>query len=280
MLRSTLLRFALLVPLTVSAARADDLSPIRTLPFSGSNLMGLAFGAGHLWATDLQSHTIFELDPGNGEVLSTRPDLTGATGLAYDGVHLLATQDAGTGGCGAGNPNRIWRLDPATGAVQSFIPSPITGGGGGLGFMAGGRLFAAGAYDQCNGTDHVEIVEVDPASGVALGHFDVEPYGGLGFSRELDCDASAVLFLTAIPTGDFTAEFHLHRFTPAGALLRMDRLILTAETSGSGLTGLAWGNDEIFVADRDTRTIYVFSYASGPTPARRASWGRIKSLYR
>jgi outer membrane protein assembly factor BamB len=88
----------------------DDVSTsgseiVLTLESPGSEISGLAWGDGSLWAVDAATSTIFRLDDSTGDVIDSfqvdHPSYLTATGLAYSDEHqslVLGLWDVGTNG--------------------------------------------------------------------------------------------------------------------------------------------------------------------------------------
>ena len=76
-----------MVVLLVLAAIASAKAIVRTLDAPDTNISGLAWGDGSLWALDAVTDSVFELDPETGEILSSfyfnHVTTIVPTGLAY-----------------------------------------------------------------------------------------------------------------------------------------------------------------------------------------------------
>ena len=76
-----------MVVLLVIAAIASAKAIVRTLDAPDTNISGLAWGDGSLWALDAVTDSVFELDPETGEILSSfhfqHTTNIVPTGLAY-----------------------------------------------------------------------------------------------------------------------------------------------------------------------------------------------------
>ncbi len=82
-----------MVVLLVIAAIASAKAIVRTLDAPDTNISGLAWGDGSLWALDAVTDSVFELDPETGEILSSfyfqHTTNIVPTGLAYSETHNL-----------------------------------------------------------------------------------------------------------------------------------------------------------------------------------------------
>lgn len=82
-----------LLLLLVVAAAASAKAIISTIDAPDTNITGLAWGNGTLWAMDAVSDYVFELDPETGEVLSSfyfsHPINIVPTGLAYSDTYNM-----------------------------------------------------------------------------------------------------------------------------------------------------------------------------------------------
>ncbi len=83
----------ILFVLFVIASLASAKAIISTLDSPDTNISGLAWGDGALWAMDAVTDSVFKLDPETGEILDSfyfsHPTTTVPTGLAYSEEHNL-----------------------------------------------------------------------------------------------------------------------------------------------------------------------------------------------
>lgn len=81
--------FVLLVVVSLASAKAI----ISTFDSPDTNISGLAWGDGALWAMDAVTDSVFKLDPETGEILDSfyfsHTITTVPTGLAYSEAHDL-----------------------------------------------------------------------------------------------------------------------------------------------------------------------------------------------
>ena len=79
----------------VLLAGADEVAGSFAAP--SSDVTGLAWGNGYLWAVDATSRMVYQLDPAGGEVVSSFPVSVAAnheiTGLAFYGNSLYIGED-------------------------------------------------------------------------------------------------------------------------------------------------------------------------------------------
>ncbi len=255
------------------AVATTTLAATRSFPSPEYNVQGLAHGGGSLWAatpseydpsTGGYSGIISEIDPASGAVRKSFAFPTTVTGLTHDGTFLYATREAGTVQCGDTNLNTIAVIDPATGEIVRSIPSPISGGTGGLATL-NGTLFAVGALnlDPCanNGAGAsvgVVIAEVNPADGTLLRYLPVDNLGIL--PRELDANGTNLLYGTGSSAG---LTVYTLAPTLTGEVLQTAVLAVPSDEysdyEGPDVKGLAGSANELFVANRYDGRIYVFA---------------------
>ncbi len=86
------MRKAIIIALMVIAAAAGK-SVVLTLDAPDTNISGLAWGDGKLWAVDEETDFVYTLNPDNGDVLDsfyvTHSSAYQPTGLAYSETHDL-----------------------------------------------------------------------------------------------------------------------------------------------------------------------------------------------
>ncbi|MCK5786285.1 MAG: hypothetical protein KAH54_06975 [Candidatus Sabulitectum sp.] len=79
--------------LLVIAAAASAKAIILTLDAPDTNITGLAWGDGTLWAMDATTDYVYELNPATGDVISSfyfnHPTTVVPTGLAYSENHNM-----------------------------------------------------------------------------------------------------------------------------------------------------------------------------------------------
>ncbi len=79
--------------LFIIASLASAKAIVSTLDSPDTNISGLAWGDGALWAMDAVTDSVYKLDPATGEILDsfyfTHTTTTVPTGLAYSEEHNL-----------------------------------------------------------------------------------------------------------------------------------------------------------------------------------------------
>jgi len=86
------------------------LRPLHSFESPGAHLCGLAWDGTHLWYSDGDTHSLYQLDARTGRILTTLPCPEVRTGLSYDGQHLWQV---------AGHPKRIRVIEPHDGQVKN-----------------------------------------------------------------------------------------------------------------------------------------------------------------
>lgn len=84
----------------------------HTIPSPGKHLCGLAWDGRHLWHSDGDTHTIYQLDPNSGRINRK---------LACPDVRTSLCCESGFLWQIAGRPKRIRKIDPSDGEVKDEI---------------------------------------------------------------------------------------------------------------------------------------------------------------
>jgi hypothetical protein len=240
---------------------AATLMPIRSfhIPVSkmsdpGIAINGLAYSDGKLFilnsyyipgTQDSHGATIYALNPNNGKILYSffAPD---GSDLAADENYLYIN---------LWNPEGdIIKIDSLNGTIlQTIHPSDtIYGGLGGLSIL-NTNLYLVANTSSC---PDLSITKIDPVTGTSLSCFSV----GNTFTnpRALDADGTNLLFGTVV-SGNFTVL----TMSISGDIVRSDIL----STVSDNALGIAFGGNQLFVADRRDNMIKVFSLSTIPAVA-------------
>ncbi len=250
--------------------------PFPAFPDPGINVTGLAFGNGKLFATnsfyDPSTQTneakIYVLDPANGNILNSFPMPPNGGDLTSDGVNLYVNVYAPT----AGN---ILKLDPTNGSILETIhPSGVSIINllGGLALL-NGDIFQWATTENCNGGDG-GIVRLNKEDGSFLGCLNVESLGIL--PRVLASDGTNLLggrwVKDALSDRYYWTVFTL---SPNGAFLKSD-IIFSVQGDHGNIGAETWGDNQLFVADRQSNQIMVFRFSSsGTVIPTNLSFGQI-----
>lgn len=255
-----------------TSGKAESLIPIRSFPipvFSDPdiNINGLAYGSDKLYAlntfynpvTNLTEAKIYVLDPDNGNILNSFPSPFGG-GLASDGVNLYVNTFQPLEG-------EIYQLNSTNGDILKVIKSSsvtITGGVGGLAFLKK-KLFQVAGTTECNG---LSIIKLNAKNGKFLGCFNIDSIGTN--PRELDSNGKNLLYGTWVEDNQISPSiFNWNIFTISsnGIVLKSDTLFTTQAfdvfeaNETFDVNGLAYGDNELFIADRKSNQIIIYSFS-------------------
>jgi Cep192 domain 4 len=240
--------------------------PIPTFPDPDTNINGLAFGDGKLFALNIfssghhtQSEKIYVLDPADGNILKSFSSTPEGSDLSSDGVNLYVNKFAPVEG-------DIVKLNSKNGSKLATIhPSgvSITGGEGGLALL-NSDIFQVAATENCSGDS---IVRLNKKDGSFSGCFNVDTFGS--FAHELDSDGTNLLYGTWVHDTVDPHRYYWTVFTlsPGGSFLKSDIIFSTQSFSVPGAMFEAWGDNQLFVVDRQSNQIMVFDFPSTGTVA-------------
>src|SRR5262249_4070839 len=262
---------ALLLGGSTAHPSAAALSPVRALGFPAPEVQGIAYGGGSLWVAGSMGPgmtLVFELDPATGSVRTSFFASATVGSMSHDGSSLFVTNDAGAQACGGGNPNTVSVLDPSNGSTVRTMPSPVTGMASGLAFV-GSRFFASGQVDPdaCTpGDEVIGVAEGDPASGSRLASLGAAALGA--GPRLLSSDGYNLLYAAwGADSGDpFSFHWNVHTLSTSGsesAVVSLDDIVApdpSAAEQSFHVTGMAWGSNELYVANSTSGMIQVYSF--------------------
>jgi hypothetical protein len=254
--------------------RAPTLTQIRSFPIPAFpeqdiNIRGLAFADGKLFAinsfydgsTQSDKAKIYVLDPANGNILNSFSAPPYVSDLSSDGGNIYVNTYAPTVG-------DILKLDPTNGSVLATIhPSgvSITSGInihiGGLAFL-NGDIFQMIATENC-GRD--SIVRLNTADGSFLGCFNLGSFGfSSGSTHELDSDGTNLLYGTRVKDTVYPGTYFwtVSTLSPSGSPLKSDTILLSQNPDVFSDVYEAWGDKQLFIADRRSNQIIVFQCPS------------------
>ena len=244
--------------------------PIPTFPDPGSSVSKLAFGDGKLFTinhfydrpcpcpTESEKAKIYVLDPANGNILNSFSVPTGISDLASDGVNLYVNMYNPIAG-------DILKLDSTTGSILGTIhPAGVSINSfnsfiDGLSYI-NGEIFQSISTDNCGLHN---VVRLNASDGSYVGCFDVSSLGIslLGW-RELDSAGTNWLYGGWVrdARNRGTSFWTVFTLSTSSTLLKSD-IILSAQGEVPYVFE-AWGDNQLFVADKRSNRILVFQLAS------------------
>jgi hypothetical protein len=249
--------------------------PIPAFPDPGINVTELTFGNGKLFArnsfydpsTQSSKAKIYVLNPANGNILNSFSSPSYGNGIASDGVNLYENMFEPVGD--------IVKLDSTDGSILATIhPSgvSITGGTGGLALLNGDFFQVATTTENCDG---VSIVRLNKEDGSFLGCFNVESLGI--FPDKLASDGTNLLcgrwVKDVLSDRYYWAVFTL---SPNGTFLKSDITFSVQGNDAHGSVSEAWGDNQLFVVDRQNNQIIVFRFpSSGIVVPTSLNFGKV-----
>ena len=229
----------LLVLLLVSMAVTGEVVPgtvVTTLDLSLKAPTGLAWDGTHLWAADLMTATISEVDPASGKLLRSI-DAPGYSpmGLAWDGKLLWVLDSA---------DKIAYGVDTATGVTERSLALDLDGPEG----LAwdGKALWVADAKAGV-------LSRLDDQDGTTFSSFP-SPIAGRK-SQEIGLAFSGKFLWVSDRTSDM-----IYRVDPASGTV-LDFF----PSPGPYAAGLAWDGSHLWCADYETRKLYKLE-ATSPAP--------------
>jgi hypothetical protein len=174
--------FVRVVVLTMSTTASAHADPI-----------GLAWGDGSLWVSDVATGTIYNLDPFSDTVIHsfTPPFLVGSRirDLAWDGNRVWAAYwaDPNSGGL-VDLPSKIYAFDPSDGSIEASFVAPFAGHPDGLAYD--GALLWVGEEERIGGKEG-HVYGIDPSSGLIVSDFLPPLTSGLFNPRGIAWDGMA-----------------------------------------------------------------------------------------
>jgi hypothetical protein len=241
--------------------------PIPAFPDPGGYVSGLAFGDGKLFTIkhfldcprqyacppDSDRAKIYALDPANGRILNSFSVPPDVSDLTSDGVNLYVNMREPLG--------NILKLDPTNGSILATVHS--SGMAGILGYVQGLALLNNDIFQVANtencGRD--SIMRMNSEDGSFLGCFNTDSFGNHG--RELDSDGTNLLYGIWVRDTVYRGTYFwtISTLSPSGSLLKSDTILLSRE-SDDPYVSEAWGDKQLFVADRRSNQIRVFQFPS------------------
>jgi hypothetical protein len=300
---------ALFVPFAASPSLAtvDEVTTYATV--TGAGLFGLAFdAAGNLYTCGQHASGsgVWKVGPGGSPVTSFVTGMVNPKGIAIDASGNLFVSDWGDG---ASIPAKIWKVTPA--GVKSVFASPASPAG--IVIDNSGNLLVS----QWGVHNVVKVTPAGVVSNYATGISGAsEEVGGLAYDHStgdlyVACETTikkvgpggspvttAVSGLVGCQYGlarDVDGTFYLGRFSHrdvytattggAGSLYAGAHLdlgctngpVLTARFALPAFMLVHYGT--LYIADFDCHMVRSIDLP-GTTPALRATWGRVKAIYR
>jgi len=241
----------LLAVILASVVLADLGDVISMIPAPGGNPDGLTWIDGNLWITSDDEFEIYEIDPANGNVITTIPGFgndASLTGLTYDGTYLRSC-------C---HP-MIYSRETDDGTVVDSIPAPGATVNEGLAWD-GTSIWSTNWQDNL-------VYEIDPSTGDLLSYFfpqsgaDYDGLTGLtydGFFLWIS-DQDSQLILKCVPGQPIPWEFFL---APC-----------------ESPQDLAWDGTSLWVTEYEATGAKVYQIDPGPGALVQATWASIKAEF-
>ncbi len=201
---------------------------VNSFASPASNSAGLAWDGQHLFLLGLTDHIIYEIDPVNGQVLSTTPTgISGALGLTYRNGHFWVSVI---------NGNTLQELDASGNVIRTIaIPSQQC-----IGIEWDGANFRVAD----SGAPNEEILEVDTLGNLVSSFLfpGDSPFG-------LTWDGSTIWCANNQNSGAAT----VYQFDPAnGAVITS----FPAPNNARAINGMAWDGQYLWLADNTNDMIY------------------------
>ena len=154
--------FLSMIALNVVATTTAGAQTVVDILPAPSSAWGLEYHNGSLWVGDDGDGFIYEVDPANGNILSTLPTPYDENNITFGANHGVAWDGSGFWVAGDFNKDFLYKVSLA-GAFLDTIPSP-TDAVGGLSWD-GTNLLVTSYFPNAS----AGILIVDPADGTVLG---------------------------------------------------------------------------------------------------------------
>lgn len=225
-------------------ARATTGDVVQSFPSSFESPDGLMWDGTALWATDCSTTRIDKVDPQTGEVIGSI-DVRGVNSdeLAWDGQNMWMSDHTASEMPGAdAPPPRLYRVDPQTGAVLSYLAAP------GMSKYPMGVAWDGQRVWNVDLRDR-RIFELEPTTGAVIGSIPAPAAAACGMTWDGAC-----LWVT-----DVGINGRVYHLDP----LNGEVLSSFDGPGGSGhqTTGVAWDGTNLWVHDEASGRARIFKVA-------------------